>query len=295
MDAMRNEHCVRHGHNTSFTTPNYQITTTPEKEWAIVVQGEPPAQEDMRHGRMILDLALARHWASPDDLVLSERNTPSEATAPDAAAARALVKKAGLQRAEVAAVILYTGPMVRARLQPLLPRPTQLIRFTHSLPLLRARPQYDVYNCLLRRFPADRFKDYSDNLFSTTIAVLASAVQKISRVAVIREGTTFYRGLSRRMELPDAFFRPDAMGRRGFAEWGFLSTTSSKEVALAYSYSGDGQADPTTAPMPIIMCISSSAVDRGASISDFSQYPKVPPFPPRNPLVFNSPCPFSLI
>ena len=150
---------------------------------------------------------------------------------------------------------------------------------THSLPLRRARPQYDVYNCLLRQFPAARFEAFraSDNLFSTSINVLASAIQKIARVAAIREGTTFYRGLSRRMELPDAFFRPDAMGRRGFAEWGFLSTTSSKEVALAYSYSGDdGQADPT-APMPIIICISSSALDRGASIQAFSQYPEVPP------------------
>ena len=94
------------------------------------------------------------------------------------------------------------------------------------------------------------------------------------------------------MELPDAFFRPDAMGRRGFAEWGFLSTTSSKEVALAYAYSGDGQADPT-APMPIIICISSSALDRGASIQAFSQYPEVPPL--KSSSVFsNSSCAYSV-
>ena len=144
-----------------------------------------------------------------------------------------------------------------------------------SLPA--ALPQYDLINCLLRRFPDDRFGKYRDgnNLFSTTIAVLASAVQKISRAAIIPEGTTFYRGLSRRMELPDAFFRPDAMGRRGFAEWGFLSTTSNKDVALTYSYAGDeGHADPT-APMPIVIRILSSAVDRGASIHVFSQYPTV--------------------
>ena len=153
--------------------------------------------------------------------------------------------------------------------------------------LLGALPQYDLINCLLRQFPDDRFRKYRDgsNLFSTTIAVLASAVQKISRVAIIPEGTTFYRGLSRRMELPDAFFRHDAVGRRGFAEWGFLSTTSDKEVALAYSYSGDGQADPA-APTPVVIKVDSTALDRGASIQAFSQYPKVgnPSFPP-GPLV----------
>ena len=167
--------------------------------------------------------------------------------------------------------------------------------FSHTL--LRqccpSRPQYDVINCLLRRFPDDRFRKYRDgsNLFSTTIAVLASAVQKISRAAVIPEGTTFYRGLSRRMELPDAFFRPDAMGRRGFAEWGFLSTTSNKDVALTYSYAGDdGHAGPD-APIPIVIRIISSAVDRGASIHAFSQYPTVRPLPLWWPHLCKCPAP----
>ena len=106
------EHSEQYGCNRPFTTPNYQITTTPKKEWAIVVQGELPAPEDMRHGRTILDLALARHWAAPDDLVLSETDTLTGAARD--AAARALVTSARLQRVEVAAVILYTGPMVRA-------------------------------------------------------------------------------------------------------------------------------------------------------------------------------------
>jgi hypothetical protein len=288
MQAMYLEHCVSYGHNIHFTTPNYQITTTPEREWRIVVQGDPPAQADMRHGRTILDLALARHWVAPDESELNEPNDPTDAHS-DAAAeermrsARALVKIAGLQRQEVAAVILYTGPMVRAPrkcfhlLPPSHPH-RQLFCSLNLLPLpAGALPQYDLINCLLRRFPDHRFGKYRDgsNLFSTSIAVLASAVQKISRVAIIPEGTTLYRGLGRRMELPDAFFRPDAMGRRGFAEWGFLSTTSNKDVALTYSYAGDdGHAGPD-APIPIVIRIISSAVDRGASIHDLSQYPKV--------------------
>ena len=99
-------------------------------------------------------------------------------------------------------------------------------------------------------------------------------MQKLARVARIPEGTVFYRGLNRLMELPDAFFRPDEQGRRGFAEWGFLSTTQSKKVALAYSGVSDGGGDGRNLPM--VLVLKSSAVDRGASILAFSQYPKVP-------------------
>jgi len=256
MQAMRLEHCVSYGHDISFTTPNYHITATPEKEWGIVVLGEPPAQQDMGHGRTILDLALDKHWAAPDGQVLSENHDPTGAAEERICEARKLVTDARLQRAEVAAVILYTGPM------------------------------FDLINCLLRRFPTDRFDKYRDgsNLLPTTIAVLASAVQKIARIARIPEGTTFYRGLSRRMQLPDAFSRFDEQGRRGFAEWGFLSTTCDKDVALTYSYSGEGQAD-ATAPIPMVLKISSSAVDRGASIRVFSQYPTARP-PPHLPVSF---------
>jgi hypothetical protein len=114
MHAMHLEHCVSCGHDISFTTPNYQITTTPKKEWGIVVLGDRPEQEDMRHGRTILDLALSHHWVAPDETVLKETDNPTGAAAEERMrSAKALVKDAGLQRSEVAAVILYTGPMVR--------------------------------------------------------------------------------------------------------------------------------------------------------------------------------------
>ena len=295
MHAMQLEHCTSYGHDDPFTTPNYQITTTPEKEWGIVVQGDDPPPEDTLHGRTILDLALARHWVAPDELLLNETDDPTGASTAEerVRAARDLVKLAHLRRAEVVAVILYTGPMVLAPIM-LAPFLSPMIWFllTHAL------PQYDLLNCLLRRFPHDRFIKYRDgnNLFSTTIAVLASAVQKIARVAIIPEGTSFFRGLSRRMALPDAFYRADAKGRRGFAEWGFLSTTSNKAVALTYSYAGEGHAE-ADAPIPIVIIMDSSAVDRGASIFPFSQYPKVRPPHPSPPLLHLlvlAPRPFGL-
>ncbi len=115
---MHLEHCTSYGHDITFTTPNYHITTTPEKEWGIVVLGKRPEEKDMGHGRTILDLAHARHWPS-DDLILSERDDPmgtaderKRADLERKLCAAQLVTDAKLQQSELAAVILYTGPMV---------------------------------------------------------------------------------------------------------------------------------------------------------------------------------------
>ena len=71
-----------------------------------------------------------------------------------------------------------------------------------------------------------------DNLFSTSIFVLVSAVQKLSRFTRIPLGTLLYRGLGGKMDLPDIFFEVDGNGCSGYAEWGFLSTSSDRDVAL---------------------------------------------------------------
>ena len=119
MQAMDLEHCKSYGHDISFTTPNYQITTTPQTEWGIVVLGEQPSVEHMNHDRKIVKLALADHWAR-DDLVLHENlvlvREKDDQDEKRMREARMLVTEARLQRSEVAAVILYTGPMVRPQL-----------------------------------------------------------------------------------------------------------------------------------------------------------------------------------
>ena len=68
-------------------------------------------------------------------------------------------------------------------------------------------------------------------------------------------------------ELPDTFTRHDERGCIGFTEWGFLSTTADKNVAIQYSGIETGK------PLPAIMVITPSSVDRGACIEEFSQYP----------------------
>jgi hypothetical protein len=128
-----------------------------------------------------------------------------------------------------------------------------------------------VYNAILRRFPQHIYEPFNagGNLFPTTIFVLVSAIQKIAREIKIREGTLLYRGLGGLMELPESFYRADANGCRGYAEWAFMSTTSDKSIALQYSGVREGR------PLSMVLMLTVSAVDRGACIQSFSQYPQV--------------------
>ena len=91
-----------------------------------------------------------------------------------------------------------------------------------------------MYNAILRQYPADVFELFraGGNLFATTIHVLVSAVIRIARTTRLPAGLELFRGLGGLMALPDSFFRVDANGCRGYAEWGFLSTTSDRAVAL---------------------------------------------------------------
>ena len=129
--------------------------------------------------------------------------------------------------------------------------------------------QYVIYNMVLRKHPTDMYDKFkrAENLFSTTIFVLASAVQKISRIMQLPKGLVLYRGLGGTSDLPESFFKRDENGCSGFVEWGFMSTTASKQVAISYSGLSKHK------PLPIVLAIQVGAADRGACIKNFSQYP----------------------
>jgi ankyrin repeat protein len=210
------EHCIFGGSSYEFTTPNYNVKTTPLNEWQYICGDDKCARvpcPDMGYGRRIVSI---------EELL----QIP-------------LARKAKLTRAEVIAVVLYTGPM------------------------------FVVYNGILRRFPENLYEVFckSNNLFSTTIFVLVSAVQKLSRCMRIPSDMLLYRGLGGLMQLPDSFSQADANGCKGFTEFGFMSTTADRSVAVQYSGVMDGK------PQASIMEIHPNSVDRGADISEFSQYP----------------------
>ena len=239
--AMRAEHCSKAGFDTEFTTSNYSITTTPQREWRFVVDMDT-AGADMRHNRRVLNLEE-----------LSQLDT---------------AKTAKLFRVELIAVTLYTGPMVHRPYfsfcldcrEILVPRPAQAYRAVFS--------QFAVYNTILRRWPTARYEAFhaGGNLFATTIHVLVSAIQKIACAMKLPEGLILYRGLGG-VRLPECFHKADESGSRGFAEWGFMSTTADKQVAITYAGLDEHR------PLPTVFEMRVGAVDRGACIQEFSQYP----------------------
>ena len=87
---MQAEHCQKAGHDHVFTTSNYKITTTPEKEWAYVVDRKECPLSDMGHNRRLPDI---------DECLKHET-----------------ARAAGLvTREEVICPIMYSGPMVGCR------------------------------------------------------------------------------------------------------------------------------------------------------------------------------------
>lgn len=114
----------------------------------------------------------------------------------------------------------------------------------------------------------DKESDYHKigNMFASTIFVLVSAVQKISMKQKIECGTLLYRGLGGLVDLPSQFYANDENGCKGFCEWGFMSTTSDKNIALRYSGVEEKR------PKPTVLVVKVSSVDRGACIKSMSQY-----------------------
>jgi hypothetical protein len=86
---MKAEHCGTPGSQTRFETGSVKRTTWPANEWAITVLGEYKSSGPGCVGP-------SRKLQSIDQLMTED-----------------LVVEAKLQRCEVIAVVLYTGPMVR--------------------------------------------------------------------------------------------------------------------------------------------------------------------------------------
>ena len=139
--------------------------------------------------------------------------------------------------------------------------------------LTKRRLQFYIYNLALRQFPEEKYADLkkANNFYTTTILVLASAVQKLSRVTKIEPGMRLYRGISADVNLPELFIASDEHGCTGFTEWAFMSTTSNMQVALRYS---KPQISAGSRNRPTLLVFVAGSVDRGADIRAYSQYPQ---------------------
>ena len=251
---MEAEHCFKYGNDIEAETSNYKIRTTPRVEWCLVVRRNGKTDEDFEticktdfpavglgkdhHNRRIPDIALLRRLRSS--------------------------MLAKLTREEIIAIVLYTGPLVSPIFLFALAF-SFLIALSHRL---SCTVKFQWYNTILRQYPRDKYLEFLNggNLFTTTIFVLVSAVQKMSRAIKLMPGTRLFRGLGGVMDLPARFRKPDEKGCLGYTEWAFMSTTADLEVALKYSGVEQGK------PKAMVLVIETGAVDRGACLREYSQY-----------------------
>ena len=133
-------------------------------------------------------------------------------------------KKSGLTEDEVIGLRLYSGPM------------------------------YIFYNTVLRG---------GVRRYITTIHAIVSGIIKLSSIMKLPFNRKVYRGLSGYI-LPAEFWMEDEYGAKGGVEFGIMSTTTDKVVAIQYSSHGR---------VPTIFEIEIGQVDRGAELKWISQFP----------------------
>lgn len=133
---------------------------------------------------------------------------------------------------------------------------------------------FELYNTALRAYgcrPRGIVPAYSlvypgedvTGRFTTTLHALNSAVLKISR---LQPAMQVYRGISR-MKLPKAFTEKNEFNVRGGVEYGFMSTTADKNVAMMFAKDGDTKTAST------LVTANMGMISRGASLDWLSQYP----------------------
>jgi hypothetical protein len=112
---------------------------------------------------------------------------------------------------------------------------------------------------------SERLHPEPANLYTTSIHVLVSACLKLSRTTRVPPGRKVFRGLGGMVLGPEWFAR-DERGVCSGVELGFMSTTTSEDVALEYSGAKGARAG-------IVLEFDVGAIDCGARLDSLSQYP----------------------
>jgi hypothetical protein len=262
--GMDDEHCVKTGCSDEFVTGNYGVRTNPRKEYEIATGRCACPAEDMldkkrekkvrvvRRIEVLKQLKVARKAGLSEDEILAVVHPPpacfnllqmSVRCTPSDPCSLALSRLSPIDplyasrcftpdpcsRYRILSIAIYPSKTYSSRL--VTHPPFSTILATGGLEGQRVG---QVYNAILRRFPLDVYGKFAagGNLYATTIHVLVSAVVKIARVMNLPPGLELFRGLGGLMDLPDSFRLADANGRLGYTEFGFLSTTSDKSVAV---------------------------------------------------------------
>ena len=118
------------------------------------------------------------------------------------------------------------------------------------------------------RDSSERFPGHTHgNLYTTTLHLINSAVLKLGKLT---KAQPVYRGISFRT-LPKKLKRKKPDNTRGGIEFGFTSCSLSEKVANAYANPDVQRGDLQNTP--IILAMSMGMIDRGADLTELSQYP----------------------
>ena len=292
-EAMAREHCASVDSVAQFTTGNYGVTTTSEREYWFVVDPEGGLARlgltSWPVEQKLLAAQLAREELEKEEKKKEKkwhkRGSKAIATA-TAAMAAATDKKGGMPGGDTAegavdeTVTDEPGISMR-RARPLGGFEAEWSFIDESLEALDqfalrqeefvgARlytgPMFVKYNACLRGIGVKAMEPHwtelcSGNRYTTTLHVINSAVVKLGK---LQKAEKVYRGVSGGV-LPAQFLTPSEGNIQGGCEYGFLSTTTHGDVALEYAAAG-GTAG-------IVFEMQMGMIDRGASLGWLSQYP----------------------
>jgi hypothetical protein len=226
LEGIQREHCSRANALKSFTSTNYGIVTCPADEWEFVT--DPKFDRTYPHTPVdpkLWKVPKGETWKGPSGRSLQPIEKFEE---------HDMCIRCKLKRGELVSLRLYTGPM------------------------------FNLYNCVLRKFPEDIYASLEENKYETTLFCIISGIIKLSKETLIPPSRRLWRGLGG-MILPEQFWKQDSKGFRGGVELGLLSTTSERSVAIQYSGSGSRAG--------MVFEIVAGRIDIGAELGWLSQYP----------------------
>eukprot|EP00300_Choanocystis_sp_HF-7_P021728 c20821_g1_i4.p1 GENE.c20821_g1_i4~~c20821_g1_i4.p1 ORF type:complete len:831 (+),score=229.34 c20821_g1_i4:2-2494(+) len=223
-----------HKSEVEFTTNNYNVTTTPRREWLLAFQEAVENGGTKRVGDTVEKMPERTHI--PSKQLLDEMLDRLKKTSPDfGSVTQQQVDELKLTALEVACLRMYTGPM------------------------------FQEYNNTLRKLGQQRLVqnngDDNDgrNHYATTIHLIASGLVKLGR---IQPALRLYRGI-KGLRMPDKLIHTNEQSRvRGGTEFGFMSCSTERGVALQYGKSG------------YLFELTTGLVTRGANLSWLSYYPE---------------------
>ena len=227
-EGIKREHCERKNCSRTYRSPNYNFDFIPRQEYDFVIS--PNSNEVYPHTPKHKD-----GW-TPEGKAQWKGEEGRESVELQIVMKRPEVSLVGLKQGEVASLRLYTGPM------------------------------YMLYNAVMRKFPKDLYDEHvqDGNMYETTIFCIISGISKLSRVTKLPNDRRVYRGLGG-MILPEGFWKANNADFRGGIEWGLMSTTTNRAVAI--NYSGVDKKRGT------VFEITVGRIDIGADLSWVSQYP----------------------